>query len=206
MTGTVTGISLMAAGSRTAEPPGTSAPASVSASVEPSAGPVDASEPAVPGTGSGSPGTSASPANGRCHADQVRLAVEPAPGGGAMGSRYEYLLITNTSTRSCTLYGYPGLSFVTAPNGQQVNDPATRRSGSAPASVRLAPRQGAHVLVHTARTENYPPQMCKPVQVGGYRVYLPDETVALFVDHPIDECSVKGVNVAEVGPVEPGTQ
>src|SRR5690242_19115126 len=125
----------------------------------------------------------------RCRTGDVRVTVQGAPGGGAAGSVYTWLIFTNTSAKACTLYGFPGVSYVTGPSGSQVNDPA-RRSGT-PSKVTLAPRQAAHALLQTGHPETFP-DTCKPVPVAGYRVYLPDETAAVFVPAAMRQCSTNG--------------
>ncbi|MFI5915677.1 DUF4232 domain-containing protein [Dactylosporangium sp. NPDC051541] len=36
-----------------------------------------------------------------------------APGSGAAGNCFEWLVFTNVSTKSCTLHGFPAVSWVT---------------------------------------------------------------------------------------------
>ena len=132
------------------------------------------------------------------------MTRQDAPGGGAAGNVYEWLIFTNMSTRTCTLYGFPGVSYVTGPSGQQVNEPATR-DGTVPSRVTLNPGQAAHVQLHTGNPEAFPATTCKPVPVAGFRVYLPDETAAVFVPAPTRQCSTNGVNATTISPVLPGT-
>ncbi|WP_432991515.1 DUF4232 domain-containing protein [Dactylosporangium sp. CA-233914] len=152
---------------------------------------------------SGGAGPSEDGGSRRCHSGEIGLSAQDAPGGGAAGSVYGWILLTNTSARTCTLFGYPGVSWVTGASGQPVNQPAERDRGTEPKLVTLQPRQAAHVLVHWGQPGNFPG--CGPVQVAGYRVYLPDETAAGFVPWPVQECSADGVNRATVGPVVAGT-
>ncbi|WP_433616274.1 DUF4232 domain-containing protein [Dactylosporangium sp. CA-139114] len=164
---------------------------------------------APPVSGAPEPSGGASPAgaggdSGRCHHGEVRLAVGEAPGGGAAGSQYTWIVLTNTSSRTCTFSGYPGVSWVTGDSGQQVNKPAERDTAASPQRVELAPGKAAHVQVRSPQTGNFGDE-CKPVQVRGYRVYLPDETAADFVPAPQTVCSADGVGVAQVGPVVAGT-
>jgi hypothetical protein len=137
----------------------------------------------------------------RCHTAGVKVTVLVQPGGGAAGSVYNWLIFTNVSGRACTLYGFPGVSYVTSPSGAQVNDPA-KRVGT-PSRVTLAPNKAAHAQVQTGHPEAFP-DTCKPVTVAGYRVYLPDESTPVFVAAPMQQCSTKGVNSTSVGPVQPG--
>lgn len=142
-----------------------------------------------------------SPNTGRCRTGDLKVTSAPSPGGGAAGSVYTWLIFTNTSGRSCTLFGFPGVSYVTGPSGQQVNDPA-KRSGS-PSRLTLAPGKAAHAQLQSGHPEAFP-DTCRPVAVAGYRVYAPDETASVFVAAPMQQCSANGVNVMTVNPLEPG--
>jgi hypothetical protein len=174
-------------------------PAASQSAAAPTAGPTTA--PPSPTTSPASPTHSVTPVS-RCHTGDVRVAVKAAPGGGAAGSVYNWLIFTNTSGRACTLFGFPGVSYVTGASGQQVNDPAVRSTES-PSKVTLAPQQGAHAQLQTGHPEAFP-GTCNPVPVAGYRVYLPDETAAVFVSASMQQCSTKGVNPTTVSPVAPG--
>lgn len=149
------------------------------------------------GSGSGSSGN-------RCHTGDLAVTRQTAPGGGAAGSYGELLVLRNTSSRSCTLFGYPGVSFVGGGSGQQVNDPFVRDVGT-PMEATVAPGGTAHALLLFGHPEAFSTGSCQPVQVDGYRVYPPDETTAVFVAAPQQACSVKGVGVPRVGVVQPGT-
>jgi hypothetical protein len=113
-----------------------------------------------------------------------------------------WLVFTNVSGRTCTVYGYPGVSWVTGPSGQQVNDP-TQRADATPARVVLTPGGVAHAQVRHAKPEMYGAD-CHAVQVAGFRVYPPDETAAVFVPWTSQACSAKGVDVGEVWPIAAG--
>jgi len=131
------------------------------------------------------------------------VTARPSPGGGAAGNVYVWLVFTNVSSRICTLYGFPGVSWVTGSSGQQVNDPTRRVTYVTPARVTLAPRAAAHAQVRHGQPGAYEPA-CQAVAVTGFRVYPPDETASVFVPWAAQACSAKGVNVGDVWPVEPG--
>jgi uncharacterized protein DUF4232 len=170
----------------------------VSTGAESSAPPADSA--------SNPPGPAGPAATTRCHTADLRLTTAPDPAANGAGHIGVLLVFTNTSTRTCTMYGYPGVSFVTAENGQQVNDPAQRdSSGGAPTLVTLAPNASAHAAVRMAQPGNFGPA-CQPVNVAGFRVYPPDETTTLFASSPQQACSAKGVAVPTIRPVQPGAQ
>jgi hypothetical protein len=190
MTGCTT--SQPTAGASSGSPPGAS----------PGESPVES--PAAPEAGpSATPtaGRAEAAQTSRCHTSEVRVTAQGAPGGGAAGNLYEWLVFINTSARTCTLFGFPGVSYVRGPSGAQVNQPA-RRTSDTPHRITLNPQQSAHAQVHTGQPGNFPADTCKPVQVDGYRVYVPDETAAVFVAARSQQCSANATNVPSVGPVE----
>ena len=192
---------LLAAGCDRIE--GTGGPSSAPPVTQPSAPPEPPSpQPPVWTEPPSSPATSTPVQSARCHTGELEVRSQAGPGGGAAGSEYVWLVFTNVSGRTCTLYGYPGVSWVTGPSGQQVNDP-TQRAGATPARVALTPGGVAHAQVRHAKPELYGPD-CHAVQVAGFRVYPPDETAAVFVPWASQACSAKGVNVGQVWPIVPG--
>ena len=108
-------------------------------------------------------------------------------GGGAgpgMSHNYIGLQLRNVGSSSCTLYGYPGVSWVAGADGHQVGAAAERQSdnrGSAEKTVTLAPGALASAPLDIISAAAIPPAECKPVAVRGLRVYPPGETAALFL-------------------------
>jgi Protein of unknown function (DUF4232) len=178
------------------------------------AGRANSGSPTPAGTGSGSSAPGGSPgspaatagndATTRCHTADLRLTTAADPAGNGAGHIGVLLVFTNASGRTCTMYGYPGVSFATGPDGQQVNDPAQRDpTGGAPTLVTLAPNATAQAEVRMAQPGNFGAS-CQPVDVAGFRVYPPDETTTLFASDPQQACSAKGVAVPTVRPVRAG--
>jgi hypothetical protein len=167
------------------------------------AAPASAEPSSAPPASSAAPSASAGEPEQRCHHGEIQLTAQAAPGGGAAGSQYVWIVLSTTSSRTCTLYGYPGVSWVTGDDGRQVNQPAERDTSTAPQRVELPTGQAAHAQVRSHQPGNFP-DTCRPADVRGYRVYLPDETAADFVAFPLSVCSADGVGRAEVGPVVAG--
>jgi hypothetical protein len=79
--------------------------------------------------------TSAAAHSTRCHTFELRAAVgRNDPGAGQENFP---LVLTNTSGRTCTVYGYPGGAFVD-PSGRQLGPDPKRNPGS-PTKVTLKP-------------------------------------------------------------------
>jgi hypothetical protein len=127
-----------------------------------------------------------------------------APGHGEAGHIALLLIFTNTATHPCTMYGYPGVSLVTGPNGQQINDPAQRITSTPPTLVTLPPNTAAHAPLLLTQPGNYPTDTCKPVQAAGFRIYPPDDTTALYTNSTQPTCSTKGTGIPQIYPIQPG--
>ncbi|MCU1672437.1 MAG: hypothetical protein JWN77_550 [Frankiales bacterium] len=114
---------------------------------------------------------------------------------------YQLLVLTNQGA-TCSLRGFPGLSFLDAA-GRQVGSPAAM--SSAPRR-RVLLRPGgsatAQLAIRTAR--NYPDSDCAPRPATRLRVYPPGQRVPLTAADPADVCSVRTARQLTVGPVSPG--
>jgi hypothetical protein len=142
----------------------------------------------------------------RCHTAGLKVSWAADPGGGAAGSQGSFLIFTNTSKSTCTLYGYPGVSFVAGDKGTQVGDAFTRSpGGQQKLTVTVAAGKTAYSQLVLVNEGVYDKAACRPVQVRGFRVYPPDETAAVFVSSPQTACSAKGKGVGRVVPIVAGS-
>jgi hypothetical protein len=119
------------------------------------------------------------------------LSFSIGTGDGAAGSVYEPIRMTNKGTATCTLRGYPGVSFVTGGSGDQVGAAASRNPQHPAGTVTLAPGATAESIVQVVDHMNYSPAQCKAADVSGFRVYPPGETAPAYVpfDHASSACS-----------------
>ena len=114
-----------------------------------------------------------------------------------MSQNHIGLELRNVGSSPCTLYGYPGVSWVAGADGHQVGAAAERQSdnsGSAEGTVTLAAGALASAPLDIVDAAVIPPSECKPVAVRGLRVYPPGEKAALFLSLPTQaggygECS-----------------
>jgi hypothetical protein len=164
----------------TSQPPATGTPTQSPTSAAPSS--AATSTPASP-TGS--------PAAAACASSSLTAAVNTSPGGAAAGSTYYPLNLTNTSTSPCTLFGYPGVSFVTGPSGSQIGEPASRNPAVTAATVTLAPGAVAHVTLQVVDALNYTKSACQPVTAHWLRIFPPGQFTALYVKFSALTCSAK---------------
>jgi len=161
--------------------------------------------------GSASSSGTASPASGTaglalCQPATMRVTVNAGQAGGAAGSTYYPVDFTNTSSSPCGLYGYPGMSFVTAGDGsgQQIGAAAQENPGFGKVTVRLPAGGMAHAWLQVAEAGNYPASACQPVTAHWLRVFAPGETEALYVNHAFSACSLASAPLLTVMPVRAG--
>ncbi|MGE3289241.1 MAG: DUF4232 domain-containing protein [Pseudonocardia sp.] len=159
---------------------GTQAPAGSGATTP---GPTSA---APASTATASPATSTAAAVPRC--TTAELSGSLGTPDGAAGSTYRPLLLTNTGDRTCELRGFPGVSYVTGNDGQQVG-PAAQEEGARGGQVVLAPGKAASATVRFVNVGNFDEAACVPVAVRGLRVYPPGDTASLFVAAEGTGCS-----------------
>ncbi|MER6629460.1 DUF4232 domain-containing protein [Streptomyces sp. NPDC000987] len=131
-TRTPTGSATPVSGGRTADSAAGSAAGSATGSAT-TAPDATATATAVTSGATASHATTAS--GGRCHTSELRATVGPNDPGA--GQEHFPVVLTNTSSRTCTVRGYPGAAFVDASGHQLGPDP--KRSPGTPTTVTLAP-------------------------------------------------------------------
>ena len=137
----------------------------------------------------------------QCTTTDLKLTIGASQ--GAAGTSYYPLDFTNESSSACTMYGYPGVSFVTGAQGSQIGAPAGREPGIGLAMLTLAP--GATANATLAVSNVLASTSCKnPVTVNWLKVYPPDQYSALFVPLRRQGCADKSLVIMRVRPVTPG--
>jgi hypothetical protein len=118
---------------------------------------------------------------------------------GAAGTSYQVIVLTNTGSASCTLYGYPGVSFVTGLGGRQIGRPATKNPLVARSLITLTPGGMANVLlaVHDAGAYG-----CKIVAVHWLKIYPPGDFTSIYMNYDTQACA--GRSIMTVTAVRPG--
>lgn len=166
---------------------GGSSPSAATSAPSSSPAPSSSASSAASSSG-GSAGGGSGGDGGRCTTASLAGSVESGSGGAA-GSTYVHLALRNTGSTTCTLQGWPGVSFVGGGSGEQIGAPATRDEASAHPTVTLAPGAVAVAPLKITQAENYPTATCDPVSADGFRVYPPGSTESLFVrDSGITAC------------------
>ena len=141
-----------------------------------------------------------------CRSAALKVTVDSSQAGGAAGSAYDPVNFTNTSAVACGLYGYPGMSFVTAAEGagRQIGAAAQRDPAFAKLSVRLPAGGVAHAWLQVAQAGNYPASACQPVTAHWLRVFPPGDTAASYVDVSFSACATASAHLLTVTPVRSG--
>jgi type II secretory pathway pseudopilin PulG len=107
-----------------------------------------------------------------CNADELSLALESAD---AAAGTYSYnLTFTNTSSRNCTLFGYPGVSLVND-NGNMIGSPAERTENSQELTMTLEPQGTVKAVLYAANSDNFSAGQCSEGATK-LRVYPPNDT------------------------------
>ena len=115
-----------------------------------------------------------------CSSSELQFSAEP--GQGATGNWAFPIIFRNISSKVCSLYGYPGVSWVTASGtsigvpARQVHDPASPAS-----TVNLRPGQSAYSEVEVPTAANQQLVGCLSVPAAGIRVYAPGSTTAVLL-------------------------
>lgn len=131
---------------------------------------------------------------GQCPAKALKVTI--GRGDGAAGSIYYPLDFTNSSSVTCTMYGYPGVAFVTRAGGSTADGtllgvPAVRNSTFAAKLVTLAPGATAHASLQVQVAQNYPVAICKPVTGHWLQVYPPGSYAARYLRFTAVTCTGK---------------
>ncbi len=169
----------------------------------PAAGPPPTKTVTVPAsTAPATPASSASPTP--CPTSALKASV--GTGNGAAGSTYYPLEFTNTSSTACTLFGYPGVSFVTGTGGSQIGRAASRNPAVTSRLVTIAPGSTAHATLQVVNAMNYPSAECHLVTAHTMKIFPPNQTAPIYLGFTAPACSshAKSVHILAVEAVQSG--
>ena len=144
------------------------------------------------------PSTAAPPATGSSASPHVAgppgcatsgLSVKLGPGNGAAGSTFFPIVFTNTSGSPCSLFGYPGVSFVTGQGGSQIGLAASRDTTQPAKNVVLAAGGVAHATMRVVVAQNFPAASCKLVTANELKIFPPGQTAPLYLSFTSPTCA-----------------
>jgi hypothetical protein len=141
--------------------------------------------------------------SGRCLRSQLVTWLGIPRDGFSNENNFYDLEISNISDRTCTLYGYPGVSAVNA-RGRQIGDAASR-DGGFEALVTLTPDGTAHALVFIDYKGDFRPSQCHPTTASGLRVYAPGDFASTVVPFSFPACAKRGAPYLGVSTTVAGT-
>lgn len=124
------------------------------------------------------PGHSTPPAVERCHT--ADLSAHLTTSGAGAGQRYAGLVLTNTSPRTCTLYGYVGVALTgpdAPPNTNLIRDAGPEDH------IKVAPGDSAATTLHWSAIPAGDEATGCP-QPTAIEITPPDETTQLTTDWP----------------------
>jgi hypothetical protein len=159
----------------------------------PATAPASSAAPSPTGAAPASPSASASAqpsgAAAGCASSALKVSVNVAQAGAAAGSIYYPIVFTNTSSASCTMFGYPGVSFAASSGGARIGRAARREPAPPPSTVSLAPGGVAHATLQVGEAANYPAARCQPVQAHWLKIYPPNQFAPIFARFSAQACS-----------------
>jgi Protein of unknown function (DUF4232) len=119
-----------------------------------------------------------------CSAAATQVWIGVGGGSGFAGGYAVPLEFSNIGRRSCTLYGYPGVSAV---RGARQVGPAATRIPEAHSVVTLAPGATSYAFLRVTDTG----ALCgsSGVSADGFKVYAPGQRAARPIYTPVTVCA-----------------
>jgi Domain of unknown function (DUF4232) len=181
---------------------GTTSPTPATTPTGPPVSVAPVGSPSTVGAGSGVTPTTVVQLSG-CATSSLTVTVQP--GNAAAGTFYQQVVFRNSGAGSCTLGGYPGVSFVDQ-SGKLLGQPAQRTdiAGEPVKTIVLAPGQSGSATVGLPDTGNFPPSDCNATTAVSMRVYPPNRLDSVVVPDAQKVCTTSQGRTM-VGPVQFGT-
>jgi len=155
---------------------------------------------AVPRSAPAAPAATASRA---CAAAGLVVWAGEEPGGGAAGSVYYRIELTNLSAATCTVKGYPKVNAVDL-KGRRIGAFAGHERGKRAKRVTLAPGQSAAATLRIVDALNFPADKCKATTAAGLRVGIPGGHGNKVAPLAFETCARSLTKTLSVAPVQAG--
>jgi hypothetical protein len=153
---------------------------------------------AVTSTSSAAPAAAATKA---CSASGLVVWAGEEPGGGTAGSVFYRIELTNLSTATCSVKGYPKVNAVDL-KGHRIGAFATHEKGKAAKKVTLAPGQTASAQLRIVDALNFPAAKCKATTAAGLRVGIPGGSGNKIAPLAFETCVRAATKTLSVAPVQ----
>jgi Protein of unknown function (DUF4232) len=182
---------------------GSPAPAKTITETVPAASAPSAASASSPTPAAGTVTAAAAAGPGPCVSSDLQASLGQS--GGAAGTFYHLVVLTNTSGSACTLYGYPGVSFVTGQGGSIIGAPAVRNPLIPDTLVTLPSGGTASALLGVTDTGMLTASACRPGNADWLQIYPPGDLGAVFVQLSSGVCTRPGERYMTVTAVHAGT-
>lgn len=128
------------------------------------------------------------------------------PGDATAGSTYYQLELSNISSRTCKLNGFPAV-IALRNHRRQIGNSSGHIAGHTDQNVVLQPQQTAHAVLQIIDVGNLPSAACDPTTANALRVIAPFDTASMKIPFPFTfrACSRQGPNFLYVSRVIAGT-
>jgi hypothetical protein len=137
----------------------------------------------------------------RCATSKLVIWSKNGVGGGAAGSHYLKLTITNLSESRCTLSGFPEIAAVDL-SGRRIGAKARPELDAEAKEIMLSRHGSASFVLKYGTAANWPPSKCHARMAASLRVVLPGGTAPHLVPYPFERCSQPpGDSSLTVGPI-----
>lgn len=175
---------------------------SVTASGSDHSAPPLAATSTAPARASASPGRALT----ACTTSGLKVTLDSGAAGVAAGSSLVPIEFSNASASSCTLSGYPAVTFAASAGGPQIGTAAVAEQHVRSVTLTLSPGGVAHAWLQITDVASYPARTCRPVQAGGLQVTLRGTPTAAYLPHSFQACAnrMPGSAVLAVYPVQAG--
>lgn len=114
------------------------------------------------------------------------LSIKMGSSDGAAGTMYRHVVVTNKTTRSCTIAGYPTV-FLASANGAILGQGAGAAATYAPTKIKLAPKASAYSAIGIPNSGNFDAGACTAVSAG-LRLFIPSAETSLDVPFSAANC------------------
>ncbi|HEY3732840.1 MAG TPA: DUF4232 domain-containing protein [Streptosporangiaceae bacterium] len=131
------------------------------------------------------------------------LGIKIGASEGTAGSVYTTLDFTNLGTVTCTMFGYPGVSFGAGRPVKQVGLAAAENKSPPRVLVMLHPGQVANALLRVVDAGNFSASACGQTAATGLKIFPPNQTTPVYLPYSSQACS-KPVQTLFVNVVQPG--
>lgn len=152
---------------------------------------------ASPTTGSSTPPATTTTPTGPAVCATEDLDVALVNGGGAAGTHFQVINVTNEGNSDCVVEGYPGVSLVDGA-GTQLGRAAERNPAIPATAIVLAPGDSANAMVGFPNWQNFDEGVCN-AESTDIKIFPPGEFQAILLPFAERACPGFAVRAFEPG-------